>query len=95
MAQFARPRWLTIGRPLTDGKAMAVYTDRPRLFTRLWTIPGVRPWQTGDTEMRALFPPEVLLAVARVIRARRRRMGSAEAALRMRQRALARATSAA
>ena len=77
-----------------DGTLLAVYTDRPRLFTRLWAIPGVRRWQTGDSEMRALFPPEAILTVARVIRARRRRTGFPEAALRMRQRGLARATSA-
>ena len=52
-------------------------------------VVGVHNWHL------ALFPPEALLTVARVIRARRRRTGSPEAALRMRQRALARATSAA
>lgn len=56
-----------------DGADLAVYTDRPRLFTRLWAIPGVRPHQTGDTEMRAVFPPDALAQVAAVIRARRRR----------------------
>ena len=32
--------------------ALAVYTDRPRLFEKLWAIPGVRRHQTGDHEMR-------------------------------------------
>jgi hypothetical protein len=56
-----------------DGVDLAVYTDRPRLFARIWAIPGVRRHQTGDTEMRAVFPPELLASVAAVIRARRRR----------------------
>jgi hypothetical protein len=64
-----------------DGRELAVHTDRPRLFARLWAIPGVRRWQTGDTEMRALFPPEALLAVAAVIRARRRRAAASAAHL--------------
>src|SRR5207247_5939251 len=53
--------------------ALAVYTDRPRLFAKLWAIPGVKRHQTGDTEMRALFPLEALEQVATVIRARRKR----------------------
>jgi hypothetical protein len=60
------------GCPLPGELALAVYTDRPRLFPRLWAIPGVRRWQTGDREMRAVFPPGALPAVAEVIRARRR-----------------------
>ena len=53
--------------------ALAVYTDRARLFTKLWAIPGVKRHQTGDTEMRAVFPAEALEQVATVIRARRKR----------------------
>ena len=49
--------------------ALAVYSDRPRL----WAIPGVRRHQTGDTEMRAVLPPDALEQVALVIKARRRR----------------------
>lgn len=56
-----------------DGFDLAVYTARPRVFARIWGIPGVRRHQTGDTEMRAVFPPERLASVATVIRARRRR----------------------
>jgi hypothetical protein len=63
-----------------DGQVLAVYTDRPRLFAKLWAIPGARRHQTGDQEMRALFPPEALDQVAGVIRARRRRVLSPEAA---------------
>jgi hypothetical protein len=48
-----------------------VYSDRPRLFLKIWAIPGVRRHQTGDQEMRALFPPEALEQVALVIRAKR------------------------
>jgi hypothetical protein len=55
-----------------DGRNRAVFTDRPRLHAKLWAIPGVRRHQTGDREMRALFPPEALELVAGVIRARRR-----------------------
>ena len=60
--------------------ALAVYTDRPRLFEKLWAIPGVRRHQTGDHEMRAVFPPEALEQVAGVIKARRKRTLSPEAA---------------
>jgi len=52
--------------------ALAVYTDRPRLFEKLWAIPGVKRHQTGDTEIRAVFAPEALEQVARVIRAHRK-----------------------
>jgi hypothetical protein len=65
-----------------DGVDLAVYTDRRRLHATLWAIPGVRRHQTGDREMRALFPPEALDQVAGVIRARRRRTLSAEEARR-------------
>lgn len=56
-----------------DGRDLAVYSDRPRVFVKLWSIPGVRRHQTGDTEMRALFPLEALEQVASVIKARHRR----------------------
>ena len=60
--------------------ALAVHTDRPRLFGKLWAIPGVRRHQTGDSEMRAVFPPDSLEQVALVIKARRRRSLSSEEA---------------
>ena len=44
-----------------DGQALAVYTNRPRVFGRLWAVPGMCRWQTGGQEMRALFPPERLV----------------------------------
>src|SRR5206468_9456363 len=50
---------------------LAAYMDRPRLFAKVRSIPGVRRHQTGDSEMRAVFPPEILERVARVIRAKR------------------------
>jgi hypothetical protein len=59
------------------GPLLAVWTDRPRVFPKLWAIPGVRRWQTGDREMRALFPVETLEQVAGVIRARRKRRPNA------------------
>jgi hypothetical protein len=52
------------------------------LFDKLWAIPGVRRRQTGDTEMRAVFPRDVLEQVAFVIRARRRRTQAAPNSLR-------------
>jgi hypothetical protein len=77
-----------------DGQDLAVYTDRPRLFARLWAISGVRRHQTGDTEMRAVFPPEVLERVAGVIKVRRRRTLSSEEARRRGFKPTHRATSA-
>jgi hypothetical protein len=55
-----------------DGKELAVYCDHPRLFEKVWVIPGVRRHQTGDQEMRAKFPPHALGQVAAVIRASRK-----------------------
>jgi hypothetical protein len=54
-----------------DGRDFAAYSDRPRLFAKIWAIPGIRRHQTGDQEMRAIFPPEALEQVAAVIRAKR------------------------
>ena len=54
-----------------DGRELAVYTTRPRLFAKLWAIPGVRRHQPGDTEMRAVLAIEALSQVAAVIRAKR------------------------
>jgi hypothetical protein len=59
--------------PVPGQVAFAVYTERPRLFSKIWSIPSVRRHQTGDSEMRAVFPPEGLEQVAGVIRARRKR----------------------
>lgn len=59
--------------PLPGQFALAVWTDRPRLFSKLQAIQGVRRHQTGDPEARMVFPPEALLAVAGIIRARRKR----------------------
>jgi hypothetical protein len=56
-----------------DGERLAVYSNRPRLFGNLWAIPGVKRHQTGDTEMRAVFPPEALEQIGGVIRAKRTR----------------------
>jgi hypothetical protein len=54
-----------------DGRHLAVYSDHPRRFAKIWAIPGVRRHQTGDQEIRAIFPPEALEQVAAVIRAKR------------------------
>jgi len=59
----------------SGGPELAVYCDRPRLFQRLWAIPGVRRHQTGDREMRALFPPDAIYDVGGLVRAQRRRQG--------------------
>jgi hypothetical protein len=64
------------------GVILAVHTDRPRMFSRILGIPGVRPWQVGDHELRALFSAEVLPTVAAVIQARRRRRPETAAHLR-------------
>jgi hypothetical protein len=64
-----------------DGRDFAVYSDHPRLFAKIWAIPGVRRHQTGDQEMRAIFPPEALEQVAAVIRARRQRPAASAAHL--------------
>jgi hypothetical protein len=54
-----------------DGRDLAVYCDRPRLFAKIWAIPGVRRHQTGDDEMRAIFPSEAFEQVAAVVRGKR------------------------
>ena len=61
---------------------LAVHTDRPRLFEKLWAISGVRRHQIGDAEMRAVFSPKALEHVAKVIKAPRRRSLSPEDARR-------------
>jgi hypothetical protein len=65
-----------------DGRVMAVHTIHPRLFSRLWALPGIRRWQVGDHEVRALFPLTTLPLVAMLVRARRRRHPSTAAHLR-------------
>lgn len=57
--------------PLPGQFALAVYSYRRRLFEKLWAIPGVTRHQTGDREMRAVFPLEALDQVGAVIRAKR------------------------
>jgi hypothetical protein len=54
-----------------DGRVLAVYSDHPRVFAKIWAIPSVRRHQTGDLEMRVIFPPEALEQVAAVIWAKR------------------------
>jgi hypothetical protein len=76
-----------------DNIDLGVYSDRPRLFARLWAIPCVMRHQTGDTEMRAVFPPECLQRVAQVIKARRCRTPSSEEARRRGFKPTLRATS--
>ncbi len=51
--------------------ALAVHSDHPRVFQRLWAIPGVRRHQSGGVEMRAVFTVDLLEKVAIVIRAKR------------------------
>lgn len=65
-----------------DGRDLAVFCNRPRLFEKLWAIPSVKRHQTGDGEIRAVFPVEALETVAAVIKARRRRMLASEEARR-------------
>src|SRR5262245_10951102 len=77
----------------TGGPELAVYSRRPRLFQKLWAIPGVTRHQTGDDEMRAVFPPEALEQVAQVIKARRKRSLAPEEARRRRFKPTPRASS--
>jgi hypothetical protein len=90
LAQLAGRRLRVVvdaeGWPIIPGRlgqieqehVLTVYTDRPRLFARLLAIPGVRSYQRGDTELRALVEPAALQAVARVIRARTKRQAGAD-----------------
>jgi hypothetical protein len=77
----------------TGGSDLAVYSRRPKLFRKLWALSGVIRRQTGDAEMRAVFPPEALQQVAAVIKARRKRSLASEEARRRRFKATVRATS--
>ena len=63
-----------------DERPIAAYCDRPRLFARLWAVPGVRRWQVGDHEARALVPVDRLSEVAVLIQARQKRLLTSEAA---------------
>jgi hypothetical protein len=86
-----------VARDRHDGTAVAVYTGRPRLFARLWAVPGARRGQVGDQEARGLVLLERLPEVASLIQAHRRRSGrplTSEQALKLRARARIRATSA-
>jgi hypothetical protein len=64
-----------------DGRELAVYSDRPRVFARLWAVPGIRRWQVGDKEVRALVPSASLPEVAGIIQAPRRRPAKSAAPL--------------
>src|SRR6266446_2423318 len=57
--------------------ALAVYTTGRQTRQKILSVPGVTPHQRGDFELPAVFLPAALEAVARVIRARRRRSLSA------------------
>jgi hypothetical protein len=72
--RYGRVEWF-------NGRELAVYCGHPRLFAKIWAIPGVRRHQTGDDEMRAILPPEALEQVAGVIRARRQRPAASAAHL--------------
>jgi hypothetical protein len=54
-------------------ETLAAYCDRPRRYPALLAIDAVRVHQRGDREIRSLFGPDRLDAVARVLGARRRR----------------------
>jgi hypothetical protein len=40
-----------------DDQWLAVYSNRPRVFARLWAPPEVRRWQVGDQEARGWCRP--------------------------------------
>lgn len=78
LAAYGRIEWFCNGVDcwscrLPGEFALAVHTDRPRLFARVWAIPGVVPHQIGACELRAVFLPSALPEVARLIRAQRQR----------------------
>jgi len=83
--RYGRVEWF-------DGHELAAYSDRPKVFAKVWAIPSVQRHQTGDQEMRAVFPVEALEQVAGVIRAKRRRSLSSEAARALGARTAYRAT---
>ncbi len=56
---------------------LAVFTDRRRMQAKILALPAIQRHQTGDEELRAVFPSSALPAVASVIRARRKRTVSA------------------
>lgn len=62
--------------------ALAVHTDRARLFEKLWAIPGVKRYQTGETECVPCSRPKPWSGSPRVIKARRRRTLAPEEARR-------------
>jgi putative DNA primase/helicase len=59
--------------PLPGQVTLAVYTTGRMTRQKILDVPGVKPHQRGDVELRAVFLPASLPAVAEVIRARRRR----------------------
>jgi hypothetical protein len=59
-----------------DGQKLAVFTHRARVHARIFAIPETERHQTGDQELRALFPPTALPEVAKAILARRKRRPS-------------------
>jgi hypothetical protein len=60
-----------------DDTDLAVFTNRRRLHVRILAIPAIKRHQTGDEELRAVFPPQALPQVAKTINARRKRAVSA------------------
>src|SRR5438128_12145094 len=73
--RYGRIEWYCDGLncwscPLPRQVALAVYSDRPRLFQKLRAIPGVLRHQSGDAEMRAVLAVELLEQVATVSRAK-------------------------
>jgi hypothetical protein len=67
-----RSGFLSVHGPET----LAAWTDSRPMIARLIALPGVRVHQRGDREVRVLFGPEILDAVADLLRARRRRQVS-------------------
>jgi hypothetical protein len=59
------------------GPAMlAAWTGSPKMVAKLIALDGLRVHQRGDREVRCLFPPERLDAVAELLQARRKRQVS-------------------
>src|SRR5262249_8266807 len=55
------------GASVRSNTTTGVFTDRRRMHAKILAIPAIQRHQTGDEELRAVFPPSALPAVASVI----------------------------
>jgi hypothetical protein len=84
-----------LGRERDGRERLYVFTARPRVIAKLALIPGVHRHQVGNGEARlwlAAGDVDALRAVARIVRTRLRRAGSAAGAAALERARVARAT---